>query len=54
MSRQLLEQVTWTGAFQTLVLLFAMLHLWGATTRSLDAFDPRHPLVQLLERDRRQ
>ncbi|MGW4152165.1 low temperature requirement protein A [Micromonospora chersina] len=47
-SRELLEQLTWTGAFQTLVLLFAMLHLWGATTRLLDAFDPRHPLVQLL------
>ncbi|MFG2059280.1 low temperature requirement protein A [Micromonospora sp. NPDC048930] len=48
LSRQLLEQLNWTGAFQTLVLLFAVLHLWGATTRLLDAFDPRHPLVQLL------
>ncbi|MET7806567.1 low temperature requirement protein A [Micromonospora chersina] len=48
LSRQLLEQLSWAGAFQTLVLLFAVLHLWGATTRLLDAFDPRHPLVQLL------
>lgn len=48
LSKQLLEQLNWTGAFQTLVLLFAVMHLWSATTRFLDAFDPRHPLVQLL------
>ncbi|MEV0724259.1 low temperature requirement protein A [Micromonospora purpureochromogenes] len=48
LSQQLLEHLSWTGAFQTLVLLFAVMHLWSATTRFLDAFDPRHPLVQLL------
>ncbi|MGR6319056.1 low temperature requirement protein A [Micromonospora soli] len=48
LSQQLLEHLSWTGAFQTLVLLLPVLHLWAATTRLLDAFDPRHPLVQLL------
>ena len=48
LSQQLLEHLSWAGAFQTPVLLFAVMHLWSATTRLLDAFDPRHPLVQLL------
>ncbi|WP_446210273.1 low temperature requirement protein A [Micromonospora sp. IBSANI012] len=48
LSQHLLDQLSWTGTFQTLVLLFAVMHLWSATTRFLDAFDPRHPLVQLL------
>jgi low temperature requirement protein LtrA len=48
LSQQLLEHLSWTGAFQTLVLLFAVLHVWLSTARFLDAFDPRHPLVQLV------
>ncbi|MFI7209888.1 low temperature requirement protein A [Micromonospora maritima] len=48
LSQELLKHLSWTGAIQTIVLLFAVLHLWFATTRLLDAFDPRHPLVQLL------
>jgi low temperature requirement protein LtrA len=48
LSQQMLEHLTWGGALQTLALLFAMLHVWLSTARFLDAFDPRHPLVQLL------
>jgi low temperature requirement protein LtrA len=48
LSQELLEHLTWAGAFQTLVLLLAVLHVWLSTARFLDAFDPRHPLVQLL------
>ena len=48
LSQRLLEHLTWTGAFETLVLLFAMLHVWLSTARFLDAFNPWHPLVQFL------
>lgn len=47
LSRELLEHLSWTGAFQTLVLLLAVLLVWFSTTRFLDAFDPQNPLVQL-------
>jgi low temperature requirement protein LtrA len=47
LSQELLEHLSWTGAFQTLVLLLAVLLVWFSTTRFLDAFDPQHPLVQL-------
>jgi low temperature requirement protein LtrA len=47
LSRHLLEHLSWTGAFQTLVLLFAMMHVWVSTARFTDLFDPLHPLVQL-------
>ncbi len=48
LSQQLLEHLNWTGAFETLVLLFAVLHVWLSTARFLDAFNPWHPVVQLL------
>ncbi|WP_406079235.1 low temperature requirement protein A [Micromonospora sp. NBC_00858] len=48
LSEELLAHLTWTGAFQTLVLLLAVLAVWVSTARFLDAFDPQHPLVQLL------
>ncbi|SCG66050.1 Low temperature requirement protein LtrA [Micromonospora inositola] len=47
LSQHLLEHLSWTGAFQTLVLLFAMMHVWVSTARFTDLFDPQHPLVQL-------
>lgn len=47
LSQELLAHLSWTGAFQTLVLLLAVLLVWFSTTRFLDAFDPQHPLVQL-------
>ncbi|SCG66133.1 low temperature requirement protein A [Micromonospora inositola] len=48
LSQQLLEHLSWTGTFQTLVLLLPVLAVWISTARLLDAFDPQHPLVQLL------
>ncbi|MEG3632416.1 low temperature requirement protein A [Micromonospora palythoicola] len=48
LSQELFEQLSWTGAFQTLVLLLAVLAVWFSTARFLDAFDPQHRLVQLL------
>lgn len=36
LSQQLLEHLNWTGAFETLVLLFAVLHVWLSTARFLD------------------
>ncbi|MEV0724256.1 low temperature requirement protein A [Micromonospora purpureochromogenes] len=47
LSLHLVEHLSWTGAFQTLVLLFAMMHAWVSTARFTDLFDPLHPLVQL-------
>ncbi|WP_267909505.1 low temperature requirement protein A [Micromonospora coerulea] len=37
-----------TGAFQTLVLLLPVVHVWAYTARFTDLFDPRNPLIQLL------
>ncbi|MER6590867.1 low temperature requirement protein A [Micromonospora purpureochromogenes] len=48
LSQELLEQLSWTGAFQTLVLLLPVLHVWAYTARFTDLFDPRNPLIQLL------
>jgi low temperature requirement protein LtrA len=48
LSQELLEHLTWSGAFQTLILLLAVLHVWFSTARFLDAFDPRNWLVELL------
>ncbi|MGN9891923.1 low temperature requirement protein A [Micromonospora sp. L31] len=48
LSEELLEHLSWTGAFETLVLLLPVLAVWVSTARFLDAFDPEHPLVQLL------
>ncbi|RZU74396.1 low temperature requirement protein LtrA [Micromonospora kangleipakensis] len=47
LSEELLEHLSWTGAFQTLVLLLPVFAVWVSTARFLDAFDPQHPLVQL-------
>ncbi|SCG66119.1 Low temperature requirement protein LtrA [Micromonospora inositola] len=48
LSQELLKHPSWTGAFQTLVLLFAVLFVWIAATRFTDTFDPRRPLIQLV------
>ncbi|GAB3178120.1 low temperature requirement protein LtrA [Micromonospora palomenae] len=48
LSQELLEHLSWTGAFQTLVLLLPVLHVWAYTARFTDLFDPRHPPIQLL------
>ncbi|MFF4875354.1 low temperature requirement protein A [Micromonospora sp. NPDC000668] len=48
LSKELLAHLTWTGAFQTLVVLLPVLAVWVSSARFLDAFDPEHPLVQVL------
>ncbi|NYF57976.1 low temperature requirement protein A [Micromonospora purpureochromogenes] len=48
LSQELLEHLSWTGAFQTLVLLLPVLHVWAYAARFTDLFDPRNPLIQLL------
>ncbi len=48
LSQQLLQYLTWAGAFRTSVLLLALFEVWAYTARFADLFDPRHPLVQAL------
>jgi low temperature requirement protein LtrA len=48
LSQALLEHLSWSGAFQTLVLLLALWAVWAATTRVTDRLDPHRPLIQLL------
>jgi low temperature requirement protein LtrA len=47
-SQELLEHLSWSGAFQTLVLLLALWAVWTAMAGLTDRLDPRHPLIQLL------
>ena len=48
LSRGLIQHLTWTGAFQTLVLLLALWWVWGFTAGVTDRFDPQRPPIQLL------
>ena len=48
LSRGLSQHLTWTGAFQTLVLLLALWWVWVHTTGFADIFDPHRPPVQLV------
>jgi low temperature requirement protein LtrA len=48
LSQGLQEQLTWSGAFQTLVLLLAVWWVWTQTAAVADRFDPRRPAIQLL------
>jgi low temperature requirement protein LtrA len=48
LSQKLLQHLTWSGAFQTLVLLLALVWLWGNTTGVADRFDPAQPPIQAL------
>jgi low temperature requirement protein LtrA len=47
-SQRLLEHLTWSGAFQTLVLLLALWSVWAATAGLTDRLDPQEPLIQVL------
>jgi low temperature requirement protein LtrA len=42
------QHLTWTGAFQTLVLLLALWWVWGFTAGVTDRFDPQRQPIQLL------
>jgi low temperature requirement protein LtrA len=48
LSRGLSQHLTWTGAFQTLVLLLALWLVWILTAGLTDFFDPRQPPIQLV------
>jgi low temperature requirement protein LtrA len=48
LSRTLVEQLTWSGAFQTLVLLVALWWVWVHTASFADLFDPHRPPIQLV------
>jgi hypothetical protein len=48
LSQDLLTQLSWTGALQTMVLLLPVLYVWFSAARFTGLFEPRHPLIQLL------
>ena len=48
LSHELIQDLTWTGAFQTLVLLLALGWVWTHTAGLTDRADPRRPLIQLI------
>ncbi|SCG65264.1 low temperature requirement protein A [Micromonospora inositola] len=48
LSRGLVEQLTWSEAFQTLVLLLALWGVWSRTAGLTDRLDPQQPLIQVL------
>jgi low temperature requirement protein LtrA len=48
LSQTLLERLSWSHAFQTLVLLLALWWVWIRTVAVTDMFDPRRPEIQLL------
>ncbi|RQW95756.1 hypothetical protein DKL51_14210 [Micromonospora globispora] len=48
LAQQLLNNLTWSGAFQALVLLLAIGWVWSLTARVTEQLNPRRPPVQLL------
>jgi low temperature requirement protein LtrA len=48
LSRGLSQNLTWSGAFQTLVLLLALWGIWIHTAELTDVFDPRQQPIQLV------
>ncbi|MET7667379.1 low temperature requirement protein A [Micromonospora luteifusca] len=48
LSRVLSQDLTWRGAFHTLVLLLAVWWVWCSTATVPDRFDPQRPTIQLL------
>ncbi|MEV4656593.1 low temperature requirement protein A [Micromonospora sp. NPDC049301] len=48
LAQQLLNNLTWSGAFQTLVLLLAIGWVWSLTARVTGLLNPRRLSVQLL------
>ena len=48
LSRELSEHLSWSGAFQTLVLVLAVVRVWLSTTWFTDRLNPLAPAVQLL------
>ena len=48
LAQLLLNKLTWSGAYQTRVLLMAIVFVWATTTRVTERLDPQRPAVQLL------
>jgi len=48
LSQGLIQHLSWSGAFQTLVLLLALWGIWIHTAGLTDIFDPQRPPIQLL------
>jgi low temperature requirement protein LtrA len=48
LSHQLIQRLDWSGAFQTLVLLLAVMWVWFSTVGFTDRLDPQQPAVQLM------
>jgi low temperature requirement protein LtrA len=48
LAQQLINNLTWSGAYQALVLLLAIGWVWSITARITGALNPRWPPVQLL------
>jgi len=48
LSVTLLERLSWSHLFKTLVLLLALWWIWTRITAITETLDPRHPLIQLL------
>ncbi|RZU72214.1 low temperature requirement protein LtrA [Micromonospora kangleipakensis] len=48
LAQQLFNNLTWSGAFRTLVLLLAIGWVWSLTARVTGQLNPRRPSVQLL------
>ena len=48
LSRGLIQHLSWSGAFQTLVLLLALWWVWTYTAGLTDLFDPQRPPIQLV------
>ena len=48
LSQGLLERLSWSGVFQTVVLLLALWWVWGNTAGVVNRFDPAQPAIQAL------
>ncbi|WP_446218687.1 low temperature requirement protein A [Micromonospora sp. IBHARD004] len=48
LSRGLVQDLAWSGAFRTLVLLLAIWWIWSSTAWVTDRMDPQRPAIQLL------
>jgi low temperature requirement protein LtrA len=48
LSHGLIQHLTWTGGFQTLVLLLALWWTWLHTAGTTDRLDPQRPPIQLI------
>src|SRR5258705_2267897 len=48
LAQLLLNKLTWSGAYQALVLLMAIVFVWATTARVTERLNPQRPPVQLL------